>query len=203
MFRMFRLSFLHSISKAKARKSPWRPVFHIQPRPSPEPFFPARGPNREEGREVQRQKANRKSVFSGPACSLFSSTYPKHWKGCLAESQLTRKDTISFLPSHALEWHVARGPNGKAPNKKAILAHGTSGFGTGTVLAELCHHLGNATANSGGTSSGSFTTLSHPSCYLGRGLIASNDFVSTAMAKSSVILPWPGTAQVLGKRWSL
>lgn len=67
------------------------------------------------------------------------------------------------------------------------------------ALAELCRHLEDAVANSSKTSSGSFTTLFHPSCHLGKGRIASNDSVSTAMAKSSVILPWPGTASVLGK----
>lgn len=70
-------------------------------------------------------------------------------------------------------------------------------------MAELGRHFPDAIANSSGTSSGSFTTLSHPSCYLRGGLIASNDSVSAAMTKSSVILPWPGTAQVLGKRCSL
>lgn len=46
-------------------------------------------------------------------------------------------------------------------------------------------------------------TLSHPSRYLGQGLIASNDSVSTAMAKASVIPPWPGMAHVLGERCAL
>lgn len=42
-------------------------------------------------------------------------------------------------------------------------------------------------------------TLFHPSHYLGRRLITSNDPVSVAMAKSPVILPWPGMALVLEK----
>lgn len=45
-------------------------------------------------------------------------------------------------------------------------------------------------------------TLSHPSRSVGQGLITSNDSISTAMAKSSVIPPWPGVAHVLGKRCS-
>lgn len=69
------------------------------------------------------------------------------------------------------------------------------------ALAELGRHLEGAIANSSGTSS--FTTRFPPSRNLGRGLIASNDSSLTAMAKSSVTLPWAGTAQVLGKRCSL
>lgn len=43
----------------------------------------------------------------------------------------------------------------------------------------------------------------HPNRYLGRGLITPNDSVAIAMAKSSVILPWPGRPCLLGTTCSL
>lgn len=38
-----------------------------------------------------------------------------------------------FLSSNTWEWRVAGDPGGKTPNRKAVLAHGASGLGTGAL----------------------------------------------------------------------
>lgn len=100
-------------------------------RSSFEPCFPVL--KREEGRGVQRKSKSQISVF-WPTCFLSFSTGPKHWKHHLAQSVVNREGCDLFLSPNTLQWHVARDPNGKASNKKAMLAHGLMALAQGHCL---------------------------------------------------------------------
>lgn len=108
-----------------------------------------------------------------------------------------------FFPPARPDGVLLEIPVGKPQIEKPSLLLELQAWQRGTSLAELHQHFQDATASSSRTSSGSFTTLCHPNRYLGRGLITSNDSVAIAMAKSSVILPWPGRPRLLGKTCSL
>lgn len=174
-------NFLSFIVFFKTKPREW-PIFYIRPVPPLSHASPSWKGKR--GGEY-REKANGKLVFS---CHLFSLllNVPRALEAWPAQSVADREGCDLFPSPNALRWHVAKDPDGKAPNKKAVLAHGFRPWRRGTALAAT---------DCSGTSRGSFMTLSHPSRHLGRSLITPNDSVSTAMAKSSVSPPWPGTAQ--------
>lgn len=107
-------------------------AYLLHPAPSsPEPRFPVL--EREEGRGIQRKSKSQISVF-WPTCFLSFSACPERWKHRLAQSVVDRKGCDLFLSPNALQWHVARDPDGKAPNKKAMLAHGLRALAQGHCL---------------------------------------------------------------------
>lgn len=112
-------------------------VFHPAP-PPPTPShssLPAGWRGRGAGKEERKQTIN-----EDYSASLAFSSFPHTQNvGRLPlQCQYSTGKFVIFLPSNASEWHVARDPNGKAPNRKAILARGAPGLGIGALPWQSC-----------------------------------------------------------------